>query len=228
MTHRPVKMTTLSRQHQFEILSKLALRHLLLLCHQSNREIKYFSILQKTRRTCSDERSSKCNCEELTKSFTERFRSSTSRNNNEIHFEEIVPDFALSPIPAYYKKILPENLKPFIRLEMKTPYSLFQSNSHKKHRFHVPEPLQIEPHEFTAPNKVYNQEDSERILAHFRACGSYPKRNPNTSHALDKGVESGIMIGSTYNQFEKIHEYSLVYSSYCLERDDHLLCSNPS
>ena len=215
-------------QRQFEILSKLALRHLLLLCHQSNREIKYFSILQKTRRTCSDERSSKCNCEELTKSFTERFRSSTSRNNNEIHFEEIVPDFALSPIPAYYKKILPENLKPFIRLEMKTPYSLFQSNSHKKHRFHVPEPLQIEPHEFTAPNKVYNQEDSERILAHFRACGSYPKRNPNTGHAHDKGVESGIMIGSTYNQFEKIHEYSLVYSSYCLERDDHLLCSNPS
>ena len=228
MTHRSLKMTALSRQHQFEILSKLALRHLLLLCHQSNREIKYFSILQKTRRTCSDERSSKCNCEELTKSFTERFRSSTSRNNNEIHFEEIVPDFALSPIPAYYKKILPENLKPFIRLEMKTPYSLFQSNSHKKHRFHVPEPLQIEPHEFTAPNKVYNQEDSERILAHFRACGSYPKRNPNTSHALDKGVESGIMIGSTYNQFEKIHEYSLVYSSYCLERDDHLLCSSPS
>ena len=108
---------------------------------------------------------------------------------------------------------------------MKTSYSLFQSNSHKKHRFHIPEPLEIEPHEFTAPNKVYNQEDSQRILAHFRACGSYPKPNPNK---VEKGFESGIMIGSTYNQFEKIHEYSLVYSSYCLERDDHLLCSNPS
>ena len=81
---------------------QLAFLYLLLLCHQSNREIKYFWMLQKTRGQSNDEKSSDCNCEEITKSFTDRFLSSA--NNNECHVEDVVPDFALRLVPDFIPK----------------------------------------------------------------------------------------------------------------------------
>ena len=104
----------------------------------------------------------------------------------------------------------------------------FDSSSSKRHRFSVVNPIKTEKHHFTAANTVLSGKESEAALADFRSRGSYAclDQNPRVTSDI---VESAEIMASNYNaNFDKIYEYSLVYSSYCLGREDTLLCSEPS
>ena len=96
----------------------------------------------------------------------------------------------------------------------------------KRHRFSVAPPVKTEKHRFTAPNTVLHGAELQSALADFRSRGSYSVNDQNDK--VVEEIESGEMMASSFNSFDKIYEYSLVYSSYCLGREDTLLCAEPS
>ena len=87
-------------------------------------------------------------------------------------------------------------------------------------------PVKTEKHRFTAPNTVLHGAELQSALADFRSRGSYSVNDQNDE--VVEEIESGEMMASSFNSFDKIYEYSLVYSSYCLGREDTLLCAEPS
>ena len=201
------------------------LAHLVLQAYQALCELAYFATRSRGRLDLAQhqQRQTECTCETSTGGFTERMLQGKKKVQVELdraHLGDLSPMISIEPIRLDKRQIE--------RRADQTEHLLnnLQTGMVKRHRFAIAPPLATEPHPFTAANSVLSGIDADVAAADFRSRGSYPV----VDHCQRQDeVERGEMMASSYNAtLDKIYEYALAYSSYCLGREDTLLCAEPS
>lgn len=206
------------------------LAHLVLQAYQALCERAYFATRSRGRLDLAQhqQRHKECTCSSTTGGFTGRMLHSTKREVkllDRAHLGDLSPMISIEPLAIDNAQIE--------RRTDRTEHLLnnlqqSQQGQTKRHRFAIDPPLATEPHPFTATNTVLNEPDAEVAAADFRSRGSYPIVDHDQIRHNEE-IEHGEMMASSYNgTLDKIYEYALAYSSYCLGREDTLLCAEPS
>ena len=231
---------------------KRILLFLFVVAYELNSERSLLQILARDDKTSDDfttQADFHCKCEEASNKFTQLHANKSSHWPDPNVRETAAHCLELSP--TVLERVPPVNLtlfdtldySKFLQISPQTPISVGCARSLKvqSHRFKIEQPRGTIEHPFTTVNRFYSRTEQEERLAHFRACGSFPKQNGIKSEVpalsppiiaennLLDIVEDGEMVRSSYNpdeRVEMIRSFPILVMSYSVGSTGH--CSSPT